>query len=255
LAALTASAPYNDTLAVRELIAARGDELAAIIVEPVIGNAGLITPFPEFLPSLRRAADDCGALLIFDEVMTGFRVAPGGATQRYGVTPDLTTLGKVIGGGLPVAAYGGRRDVMEQVAPIGPVYQAGTLSGNPVAMAAGAATLRELTPETHAEIARCTGELVVELRHVAKRRGIPVEVHQVGSMWGLFFSDRPVQSYADAKRSDVERYRRFFHAALVRGVYLAPSPFEAAFMSAAHSGDVLTVAIERLSTALHDAFA
>jgi glutamate-1-semialdehyde 2,1-aminomutase len=255
LAALTATAPYNDTLAVRELIAARGDQLAAIIVEPVMGNAGLITPFPEFLPALRRAADDCGALLIFDEVMTGFRVAPGGAAQRYGVTPDLTTLGKVIGGGLPVGAYGGRREVMEQIAPLGPVYQAGTLSGNPLAMAAGAATLRELTPETHAEIARCTGELVVELRHVAKRRAIPVEIQQVGSMWGLFFSDRPVQNYADAKRSDVERYRRFFHAALVRGVYLAPSPFEAAFMSAAHTGDVLTVAIERLSTALHDAFA
>jgi len=255
VAALTATAPYNDTLAVRELVSARGDQLAAIIVEPVIGNAGLIAPFPEFLQSLRRAADDCGALLIFDEVMTGFRVAPGGAAQRYGVTPDLTTLGKVIGGGLPVGAYGGRREVMEQIAPVGPVYQAGTLSGNPLAMAAGTATLRALTPEIHAEIERSTGELVTALRHVAERRGIPLEVHHVGSMWGLFFSDRPITSYADAKRSDVERYRRFFHAALVRGVYLPPSPFEAAFMSAAHTGDVLTVAIERLSTALHDAFA
>lgn len=255
LAALTATAPYNDTLAVRELIAARWDELAAIIVEPVLGNAGLISPLPDFLPSLRRAADKCGALLIFDEVMTGFRVAPGGAVERYGVTPDLTTLGKVIGGGLPVAAYGGRRDIMEQVAPLGPVYQAGTLSGNPLGMAAGAATLRALNPDVHRGMEACTGELVSALRELAAHRGIPLSAEHVGSMWGLFFSDRPVQSYADAKRSDVERYRRFFHAALVRGVYLPPSPFEAAFMSAAHTGDILTVAIERLSTALNDAFA
>ena len=255
LAALTATAPYNDTLAVRELMAARWDELAAIIVEPVLGNAGLIPPSPDFLPSLRRAADTCGALLIFDEVMTGFRVAPGGAVERYGVTPDLTTLGKVIGGGLPVAAYGGRREIMEQVAPLGPVYQAGTLSGNPLAMAAGAATLRALSLDVHRGMEACTAELVSALRDLAGRRGIPLSAEHVGSMWGLFFSDGPVQSYADAKRSDAERYRRFFHAALLRGVYLAPSPFEAAFMSSAHTSDVLTVAIERLSTALHDAFA
>lgn len=253
LAALTITLPFNDASAVGELVAARGDQLAAIIVEPVVGNAGLILPDPDFLPALRRAADECGALLIFDEVMTGFRVGPGGATRRFDVTPDLTTLGKVIGGGLPVAAYGGRRDVMSLVAPLGPVYQAGTLSGNPLAMAAGAATLRELTSRVHEDVASRAGELVTGLRSSAARLGIPFTAESIGSMWGCFFSERPIRTYADARASDTGMYCRVFHAALRRGVYLAPSPFEASFISSAHGMDVVELALARLTEAFEEA--
>jgi glutamate-1-semialdehyde 2,1-aminomutase len=248
LAALTVVAPFNDLAAVEALL--RMHRVAAIIVEPVVGNSGFIAPDPGFLPGLRSLADEHGALLIFDEVMTGFRIAYGGARERFGVTPDLTTLGKVIGGGLPVAVYGGRRDLMSQVAPSGAVYQAGTLSGNPLAMAAGIATLRLLRPEVHDAITRRTLRLVAGLRESAARRGIPFTADSAGSMWGFFFRAEPVRSFSDAKMSDVERFRRFFHAALDRGVYLAPSAFEAAFMSAAHTDADIEETLHRLDDAL-----
>jgi glutamate-1-semialdehyde 2,1-aminomutase len=253
LAALTLTAPFNDVAAVQALMREHADRVAAIIVEPVIGNAGFIPPDPEFLPALRRIADEHGALLIFDEVMTGFRIAPGGAAERFGVTADLTTLGKVIGGGVPVAAYGGRRDLMSQVAPDGPVYQAGTLSGNPLAMAAGLATLRALTPEVHASIARRTRALVEGLRGIAARQGVPLTADCAGSMFGFFFRAEPVRSYADARASDAALFRRFFHAALARGVYLAPSPFEAGFTSAAHGDAEIALTLEKLDAALDEA--
>ncbi|MDB4906304.1 MAG: glutamate-semialdehyde--aminomutase [Gemmatimonadetes bacterium] len=250
VASLTLTAPYNDLAALAAVATRHGNDLAAIIVEPVIGNAGFIPPDLGFLPALRQVADQTGALLIFDEVMTGFRIAPGGATERFGVTPDLVTLGKVIGGGLPVAAYGGRRDLMEQVAPTGPVYQAGTLSGNPLAMAGGLATLTALTPELHARIERRTASLVMGLREIAARRGVPFTADHAGSMFGFFFRAEPVRSFADAKQADVELFKRFFHAALERGVYLAPSAFEAGFLSAAHGDAEIAATIERLDEAL-----
>jgi glutamate-1-semialdehyde 2,1-aminomutase len=253
LAALTLTAPFNDVAAVERLFADHGERIAAIFVEPVVGNAGFIAPDADFLPALRRIASTHGALLVFDEVMTGFRVAPGGAAAHYGVTPDLTTLGKVIGGGLPVAAYGGRRDLMQRVAPSGPVYQAGTLSGNPLAMAAGIATLTALTPDVHSAIAARTRALVEGLRGIARRRGVPFTADSAGSMFGFFFRAEPVRSFADAKTADVELFRRFFHAALDRGVYLAPSAFEAGFMSAAHGDAEIAQTLERLDAALDDA--
>jgi glutamate-1-semialdehyde 2,1-aminomutase len=182
--------------------------------------------------------------------MTGFRIAPGGARERFGVTADLTTLGKVIGGGLPVAAYGGRRDLMTQVAPTGPVYQAGTLSGNPLAMAAGLATLTALTPALHERVARRTTELVAGLCGVAARHGVPFTASSIGSMWGFFFHTGPVRSYDDAKQADVALFRKVFHAALERGVYFAPSAFEAAFMSAAHGPAEISATVERFDAAL-----
>jgi glutamate-1-semialdehyde 2,1-aminomutase len=253
LAALTLTAPYNDVAAVEAIMRQHADRIAAIIVEPVIGNAGFIAPDPAFLPALRRIADEHGALLVFDEVMTGFRIAPGGAAERFGVTADLTTLGKVIGGGVPVAAYGGRRELMSQVAPDGPVYQAGTLSGNPLAMAAGIATLGALTPAVHEGIAQRTRALVEGLRAIAARRGVPFTADCAGSMFGFFFRAEPVRSYADARTSDVALFRRFFHAALARGVYLAPSPYEAGFTSAAHGDAEIALTLERLDAALAEA--
>jgi glutamate-1-semialdehyde 2,1-aminomutase len=253
LAALTLTAPYNDIATTRTIVEAHASNIAAIIVEPVVGNAGFIAPDPAFLPALRQLADEVGALLIFDEVMTGFRVAPGGARERFGVTSDITTLGKVIGGGLPVAAYGGRRDLMELMAPSGPVYQAGTLSGNPLAMAAGLATLRALTPELHDRIAQRTTRLVQGMREAAARVGVPFTADAAGTMWGFFFSAEPVRDFRGAQASDAALFRRFFHAALERGVYLAPSPYEAAFMSAAHGDAVIDDALERLEGALRAA--
>ena len=255
LASLTLVAPFNDVDATFDLVGANAKKVAAIIVEPVLGNVGFIPPEPGFLEGLRGLADQYGALLIFDEVMTGFRVAPGGASERYGVVPDLVTLGKVIGGGLPVAAYGGRRDLMERVAPTGPVYQAGTLSGNPLAMAAGLATLRALTPELHARIEKRTVRLVEGLRASARELGVPFTADSAGSMWGLFFRGEAPRSYEEAKTSDVAMFRRFFHAALERGVYLAPSAFEAAFMSAAHGDAEIDLALERLGDAMRAAVA
>ena len=253
LAALTLTATFNDVSSVRALLEANAGDIAAIIVEPVVGNAGFIAPDPSFLPALRALASEHGALLIFDEVMTGFRVAPGGAAALYGVTPDLVTLGKVIGGGLPVAAYGGRRDLMQRVAPSGPVYQAGTLSGNPLAMAAGIATLDALTPDVHEGIARRTRALVEGLRGIAARRGVPFTADSAGSMFGFFFRREPVRSYSDARAADIELFGRFFRAALARGVYLAPSAFEAGFVSAAHGDAEITLTLERLDAAMAEA--
>ena len=250
LASLTLTTPFNDVVAAEATFDAHPHRIAAIIVEPVVGNAGFIAPDPGFLPALRRLADAHGALLIFDEVMTGFRIAPGGAAERFGVTADLTTLGKVIGGGLPVAAYGGRRDLMSQVAPAGKVYQAGTLSGNPLAMAAGIATLTALTPQVHAGIEQRTRALVEGLSAIARRRGVPFTVDSAGSMFGFFFRAERVRSYADARLADVELFRRFFHAALDRGIYLAPSAFEAGFMSSAHGDAEVALTLERLDAAL-----
>jgi glutamate-1-semialdehyde 2,1-aminomutase len=251
LAALTYTAPYNDLDAVRKIAAEV--PLAAILIEPIIGNAGFIEPLPGFLAGLREIADQTGALLVFDEVMTGFRIAYGGAAERFGVTPDLTAFGKVIGGGLPVAAYGGRRDLMQQVAPSGSVYQAGTLSGNPLAMAGGLATLASLTPELHAIIERRTGTLVQGLRDIMAREEVPFSASHAGSMWGFFFHPGPVTNFAQARQSDVPLFNRFFHAARERGVYLAPSAFEAAFMSAAHGDDVVADTLERLTDAIRAA--
>jgi glutamate-1-semialdehyde 2,1-aminomutase len=251
LAALTVVAPFNDLDAVEALL--RAHDVAAIIIEPVVGNSGFIPPDPAFLPGLRTLANAHGALLIFDEVMTGFRIAYAGARERFGVTADLTTLGKVIGGGLPVAAYGGRRDLMQQVAPAGSVYQAGTLSGNPLAMAGGLATLTELTPEMHDRIARRTAALVQGLREIAARQGIPLTADCAGSMWGFSFRAEPVRNFNDAKAADVERFKRFFHAALDRGVYLAPSAFEAAFMSDAHDDAIIEETLNRLDDAMRHA--
>jgi glutamate-1-semialdehyde 2,1-aminomutase len=248
LAALTFTAPFNDLDAVRAI--AKATPLAAILLEPIIGNAGFIEPIPGFLEGLRAIADETGALLVFDEVMTGFRIAYGGAVERFNVTPDLTAFGKVIGGGLPVAAYGGRRDLMQQVAPSGSVYQAGTLSGNPLAMAGGLATLTSLTPELHAIIERRTQMLVQGMRDIMQREGVPFTASSAGSMWGFFFHEGPIRSFADAKLSDVPLFNRFFHAARERGVYLAPSAFEAAFMSAAHGDDVIADTLERLTDAI-----
>jgi glutamate-1-semialdehyde 2,1-aminomutase len=253
LAALTLSAPFNDLAAVQSLTSMHGARLAAIIVEPVIGNAGFIAPDPAFLRGLRAAADEVGALLIFDEVMTGFRIAPGGARERFGVRADLTTLGKVIGGGLPAAAYGGRRDLMEMVAPSGPVYQAGTLSGNPLAMAAGLATLQLLTPPLHQKIESRTARLVAGMREIAARLGVPFTADSAGSMFGFFFRAEPVRAFADARASDVPMFRRFFHAALARGVYFAPSAFEAGFVSAAHGDAEIDATLERVEQAMDEA--
>jgi len=251
LAELTITAPFNDLGAVDRALSQH--DVAAVIVEPIVGNAGFIAPDPDFLPGLRALTAHFGALLIFDEVMTGFRIAYGGARERFGVVPDLTTLGKVIGGGLPVGAYGGRRATMECVAPSGPVYQAGTLSGNPLAMAAGIATLDALTPALHDRIAARTSTLVQGLVASAARHGVPFTADAAGSMWGFFFRGEPVRSFADAKTANAEQFRKFFHAALDRGVYLAPSPYEAAFMSAAHTDNDVALAIERLDEAMHRA--
>ena len=250
LASLTLTAPFNDLDATRHLAERNQSSLAAIIVEPIVGNSGFIAPDAGFLEGLRSLAGDVGALLIFDEVMTGFRIAPGGARERFGVTADLTTLGKVIGGGLPVALYGGRKEIMERIAPAGPVYQAGTLSGNPLAMAAGIATLTALTPGLHSIIEKRTSALVEGLQKIADEVGVPFTADCAGSMWGFFFSSRPVRNFADAKASDVNMFRRFFHAALERGIYLAPSAFEACFMSAAHSDDDIVIALDRMREAM-----
>jgi glutamate-1-semialdehyde 2,1-aminomutase len=235
-AADTLNAAYNDLDAVDSLLAQRGEEVAAILVEPVAGNMGCVLPKPGFLEGLRARCDRTGALLIFDEVMTGFRVGPGGAQERWKIRPDLTCLGKVVGGGLPVAAFGGRKDVMEHVAPLGPVYQAGTLSGNPLAMAAGIATLDVLAGEGIYKKLDATGaKLEVGLRECAEAVGVPIKVYRAGSMFGVYFTDRDVADYAAAAMSNKEAFVHSFWALLERGVYTAPSPFEAGFLSLAHS--------------------
>jgi glutamate-1-semialdehyde 2,1-aminomutase len=250
IASLTLSAPFNDVRALGEIAVVHGERLAAIIVEPVVGNGGFIAPDVAFLRALRATCDDTGALLIFDEVMTGFRIAPGGAVERFGVRPDLTTLGKVLGGGLPAAAYGGRRDLMERIAPAGPVYQAGTLSGNPLAMAAGLATLRILTPVLHTKIEARATRLVTEMRAIAARLDVPFTADCAGTMFGFFFRAEPVRSFAEARESDAAMFRRFFHAALDAGVYFPPSAFEAAFLSAAHGDAEIDATLERVERAM-----
>jgi len=232
----TLTVEYNDLDAVAEVMRQRGDDMAAIIVEPVAGNMGCIAPRDGFLEGLRALCSEYGSLLIFDEVMTGFRVAPGGAQERYGVLPDLTTLGKIIGGGLPVGAYGGRRDIMEHIAPAGPIYQAGTLSGNPLAVAAGLTTLRLLRsiPDLYETLERRTARLYQGFLAAGARHGIPLSGHQVGAMFGFFFTDHPIWSYAEAKKANTAAFNRFFHLMLDQGVYLAPSAFEAAFTGLCH---------------------
>ena len=221
---------------VREAFTEIGGQVAAVIVEPVAGNMNCIPPVPGFLEELRELCDRYGSILIFDEVMTGFRVAAGGAQELYNVVPDLTTLGKIIGGGMPVGAFGGKRAIMEKLAPLGPIYQAGTLSGNPVAMAAGLATLELIsTPGFHTELAAKTRQLCDGLVAVAGEAGIPLTANHVGGMFGLFFSRETVTAYAQATACDIERFKAFFHGMLAGGVYLAPSAFEAGFMSSAHS--------------------
>ncbi len=247
----TLVAPYNDLAAVERLFDEHGDDVAAVIVEPVAGNMGLVPPVEGFLEGLRKLTAERGALLVFDEVMTGFRVHPGGAQALFGVTPDLTTLGKVIGGGLPVGAYGGTRDLMELVAPAGPVYQAGTLSGNPLAMTAGLETLRVLgEPGVWDGLERATERLVDGFAGAARDAGVAVQLARAGSMFGLFFGDEPVRSWDDAKRADTERFAAFHRALLERGVYLAPSQFEAGFVSTAHGDEQLEATI----AAARDAF-
>ena len=254
LAGLTLTAPFNDARSVADLFREHADRIAAVIVEPYVGNAGFIPPESDFHPALRSLCDRHGALLIFDEVMTGFRVAAGGAQERLGVKPDLTTLGKIVGGGFPVGVYGGRADLMKRVAPEGPVYQAGTLSGNPVAMGAGLATLRETSkPGFYETLNRRTDRLVSGLQNAARRNGVAVTSGHAGSMWGLYFTPGPVRSYADARQSDTALFARWHKAALARGVFLAPSAFEAGFVSAAHSDADIDFTIEQLDAALAEA--
>ena len=249
----TLVAPYNDLAAVEALFEANPDQIAAVIVEPVAGNMGVIPPADGFLPGLRELSQRHAALLIFDEVMTGFRVALGGAQSLYGVTPDLTTLGKVIGGGLPVGAYAGRRDIMERVAPIGPMYQAGTLSGNPLAMTAGIETLKVLRePGLFDELVVRTERLGAGIGEAARAAGVPVYQTQVGTMFCTFFTEGPVTNWATASKSDTRRFGRFFQAMLERGVYMAPSQYEAGFMSSAHNEDVVGATVEAARAALQE---
>ena len=245
LAELTITLTFNDLVEVERTFKQLGDEIAGIIVEPVAGNMNCVPPLPGFLAGLRRLCDQYGAVLIFDEVMTGFRVALGGAQAYYGVVPDLTTLGKIIGGGLPVGAFGGRKDIMEHLAPLGPVYQAGTLSGNPLAMAAGLATLENLAaPGFHDTLSAKTAGLLQGLQEKAQAAGIPFTTTQVGGMFGLFFTDQQaIDSFSAVMACDSQRYARFFHGMLEHGVYLAPSAFEAGFMSIAHGQAELEVTL------------
>lgn len=241
----TLTAPYNGTEVVKSLFASHRGEIAAVILEPVVGNAGFITPDPEFMTVLRDLTTEDGALLIFDEVMTGFRLSYGGAQELFGITPDMTTLGKVIGGGLPVGAYGGRRDIMEMVAPAGPVYQAGTLSGNPLAMTAGIHTLKRLQEEgTYEYLDKVTGDLVSGLLEVGKQGGHEMCGGYLGGMFGFFFTGGPVCNFEDAKKSDVGKFARFHRGMLEEGVYLAPSQFEAGFTSLAHTGEDIEKTID-----------
>jgi len=246
----TITAPYNDLEAVRLAFERYGEDIAAVIVEPVAGNMGVVPPKPGFLEGLRELTRACGSLLIFDEVMTGFRVHYHSAQGLYGVTPDLTCLGKVIGGGLPVGAYGGRRDIMEMVAPSGPVYQAGTLSGNPLAMAAGYTTLKLMTEEAYRRLERLAERLRDGLERNAREFGIPQTVNAVGSMINPFFTEGPVVDYATAKASDLDRFRRVFAALLDRGVYIPASQFEAWFLSTAHTEEDIDRTIEAHREAL-----
>ncbi|RTZ96958.1 MAG: glutamate-1-semialdehyde-2,1-aminomutase [Deltaproteobacteria bacterium] len=251
-AALTRSLPFNDLDTFEKVMNAEGDQTAGVIVEPVAGNMGMIPPADGFLDGLRRITEQTGTVLIFDEVMTGFRVAHGGAQALYNITPDLTTLGKVIGGGLPVGAYGGRRDIMSHIAPEGPVYQAGTLSGNPVAMAAGIETLKQLNaPGCYDDLEESTRHLVAGLGQAAQQAGIKIQTTSIGSMFGLFFSDEPVVDFTSAKSCDLAMFTAYYKGMRDKGIYLAPSQFEAGFVSTAHD----EAAIEQTLSAARDVFA
>jgi glutamate-1-semialdehyde 2,1-aminomutase len=244
LADLTLTLPFNDFEAAEKLFSEFGHDIAGLILEPVIGNANLILPTAGYLQHLRALCTRHGALLIFDEVMTGFRVAPAGAQQLYDIAPDLSTFGKIIGGGMPVGAYGGRRDIMQKISPSGPIYQAGTLSGNPVAMAAGLATLGLLrAPDFYANLERSTVRLCEGLEAAASAANVAFTTNRVCGMFGLFFTQQRVENYAQAMQSDSARFNRFFHGMLERGVYFAPSAFEAGFVSAAHDDSVIDTTI------------
>ena len=251
LSELTLTLSYNDFEGATALFEQYGQDIACLIIEPVVGNANCLPPREGYLQHLRELCTQHGALLIFDEVMTGFRVALGGAQAHYGITPDLTTFGKVIGGGMPVGAYGGRRELLSQIAPAGPIYQAGTLSGNPVAMAAGLAMLELIqTPGFHDGLTAATNALCDGLEAAASEAGVPFSTTRVGAMFGMFFTDQYVDTYAQAVACDIGAFNRFFHAMLDRGVFLAPSAFEAGFMSSAHDAAI----IEQTITAAREAF-
>lgn len=252
----TLNLPYNDPQALRDAFAQYGDKVACVIVEPVAGNMGCIPPTGDFLTTLRATTEAAGALLIFDEVMTGFRVGPAGAQGLYGIDADLTTLGKVIGGGLPVGAFGGRADIMAQIAPVGPVYQAGTLSGNPLAVSAGLATLQGLNPAAYDTLTKRTQYLADGLARLAADLGVPMVVNSVCGMFGAFFTEAAeVRSFADVEACDIVRFNHFFHAMLNEGVYLAPSAFEAGFLSLAHSQEDLDDTLAAAAIALNAATA
>ncbi len=246
LAEHTITLPFNDIEAAKEAFTHIGGQVAGIIVEPIAGNMNCIPPVPGFLEGLREMCDDYGSVLIFDEVMTGFRVALGGAQAHYGITPDLTTLGKVVGGGMPVGAFGGKREIMEHISPLGPVYQAGTLSGNPVAMAAGLATLKlVMQPSFYHDISKKTDRLVKGVLEKARTHEIPMSANAVGGMFGLFFTEEPnITNFAQVTECNVDRFKLFFHGMLNEGVYLAPSAFEAGFVSAAHSEADIDATVE-----------
>lgn len=247
----TLSLPYNDIDVFASVMGERGEEVAGVIVEPVAGNMGMVPPAPDFLETLREWTRRTGSLLIFDEVMTGFRLAYGGAQERFGIAPDLTCFGKIIGGGLPVGAYGGAAHIMSRMAPEGPVYQAGTLSGNPVAMAAGIATLRELRSEgVYATLETKAERLEWGLQAAAKQAGVAASFNRTGSMLGMFFTPGPVENFADARTSDLERFAAYFREMLDRGVYLAPSQFEALFVSIAHDNGSIDRTVEAAEATL-----
>jgi glutamate-1-semialdehyde 2,1-aminomutase len=252
LAELTLTLTYNDITQVREAFARDGKEIACVIVEPVAGNMNCVLPAPGFLQGLREVCDEYGAVLIFDEVMSGFRVALGGAQEHYGIRPDLTALGKVIGGGLPVGAFGGRREIMEQLAPLGPVYQAGTLSGNPIAMTAGLKTLELISePGFFESLTDKTAQLIDTILDEAKAAGVTMTANRLGGMFGLLFTESDqVTRYAQVTACDIERFKAFYRGMLELGVYLAPSAFEAGFISSAHSEDDIAVTIEAASYVL-----
>lgn len=236
-AKLTLTLPFNDIKAFRSVMRRDGKKIACVIVEPVVGNIGCVLPVPGFLEVLREETERCGAVLIFDEVMTGFRVALGGAQQRFGIVPDLTCLGKVIGGGLPVGAYGGKREIMAKISPEGPVYQAGTLSGNPIAMTAGIETLKILrSPQTYRNLEKTMQELEAGLKDAACKAGVATRFYRAGTMFCTYFTDTEVVDYETAKKANAEQFGRFFRKMLEQGIYLAPSQFEAGFLSCAHAG-------------------
>jgi glutamate-1-semialdehyde 2,1-aminomutase len=248
----TLVARYNDLASVEGLFRVHADRIAAVLVEPIAGNMGVVPPDPGFLEGLRRITQEFGSVLVFDEVITGFRVAPGGAQEKYGVAADVTCLGKVLGHGMPLGAYGGRREIMECVAPLGPVYQAGTLSGNPLAMAAGLAAMERLRPELYRQLERRSGELERGLDDAADDVGVDMQVPRVGSMMGVFFQPEPVRNYRDAQAMDRGAYARFFWALLRRGVYLPPAPFESLFISASHRSPEVEKTIDAAAAAFRE---